>query len=135
MPRTSSGSSCSERAVWPTRSTKSTETRRRSSPLRRGSSSWLPQALQNFAASGFSWPQCAQVSMPGCREWLFVVRAERLADLLCERLGGELRLLALPAQLLDGDVARGVDLGARDHPRRPVLVPDPYVLHPQVEER
>ena len=30
---------------------------------------------------------------------------------------------------------RGVDLGARDHPRRAVLVPDPDVLHPQMEER
>src|SRR5205085_12057422 len=31
--------------------------------------------------------------------------------------------------------ARGVDLGARDDPRRPVLVPHPHVLHLQVEER
>ena len=44
-------------------------------------------------------------------------------------------LVALAAQLLDGDVARRVDLGPRDHPRRPVLVPDPDVLHLQVEER
>src|SRR5687768_911649 len=65
---------------------------------------------------------------------LFVV-AQRLADPVGERLGGELGLLALAAELLDGDVARGVHLGARDHSRRAVLVPDPHVLHPQVEER
>ena len=64
-----------------------------------------------------------------------VVARERLADPLGERLGGERRLVALAAQLLDRDVARGVDLGARDHPRRAVLVPDPDVLHLQVEER
>src|SRR5919109_1061311 len=44
-------------------------------------------------------------------------------------------VVALAAQLLDGDVARGVDLGAGDDPGRAVLVPDPHVLHLQVEER
>ena len=58
-----------------------------------------------------------------------------LADALRERLGGQHRLVALAAQLLDRHVARGVDLGARDHPRRAVLVPHPDVLHLQVEER
>ena len=60
---------------------------------------------------------------------------QRLADPLGERLGGETRLVALAAQLLDRHVARGVDLGARDDPRRPVLVPHPDVLHLGVEER
>src|SRR6266581_5691218 len=39
-----------------------------------------------------------------------VVRRERLADLLGERFGGEARLVALAAQLLDGHVARRPDL-------------------------
>src|SRR5206468_1424734 len=54
---------------------------------------------------------------------------------LGERLGRELGLVALAAQLLDGDVARRVDLSPRDDPRRAVLVPDPDVLHLDVEER
>src|SRR5262249_10639067 len=58
-----------------------------------------------------------------------------LADALRERLRRERRPVAFAAQLLDRDVARGVDLRARDHARRAVLVPDPYVLHLQVEER
>src|SRR5262249_50010784 len=64
-----------------------------------------------------------------------VVRRHAFADLLGERLGGEVRVLALAAQLLDGDVARRPDLSARDDPRRAVLVPHPDVLHAQVEER
>ena len=64
-----------------------------------------------------------------------VVVAGSLAEPLGERLGGERRLLALAAELLDRHVARRVDLGARDHPGRAVLVPDPDVLHRQVEER
>src|SRR5947207_5750756 len=64
-----------------------------------------------------------------------VVGAERLADLLGERLGGEARLLAVAAELLDGHVARRPRLGARDDARRAVLVPNPDVLHLQVEER
>src|SRR2546430_15965690 len=65
---------------------------------------------------------------------LFVGSAA-LADLLGGRLGGEARLFALHAQLLDRDVARRPRLRARDDPRRPVLVPDPHVLHLEVEER
>src|SRR5437868_1109532 len=68
-------------------------------------------------------------------EALFVVARKGLADLLGQRLGGELRLVALAAQLLHRHVARGVDLGPRDDPRWAVLVPDPNVLHLQVEER
>ena len=45
-----------------------------------------------------------------------VVARELLADALGERLGGQARLLALAAQLLDRDVAGGVDLRARDDP-------------------
>jgi hypothetical protein len=56
--RTSSGSRRSERSVKPTRSTKITLTTRRSS---RGAApvaaSSRPQARQNRALSGFSWPQ------------------------------------------------------------------------------
>src|SRR6185369_5002849 len=64
-----------------------------------------------------------------------VVAGERLAELLGQGLGREGRLLALAAQLLDRDVARGVDLGARDHAHGAILVPHPHVLHRQVEER
>src|SRR5207253_10529004 len=64
-----------------------------------------------------------------------VVRGERLADALGEGLGRQRRLVAVAAQLLDGHVARGVDLGARDDPGRAVLVPDPDVLHLELEER
>ena len=46
----------------PTRSTKRTETSRRSSPGPLGAARAAPHALQNFAPSGFSWPQRAQVS-------------------------------------------------------------------------
>src|SRR5581483_1838808 len=60
--------------------------------------------------------------------------AAAFADPLGERLGRQHVLVALAAELLDRDVARGVDLGPRDHPRRPVLVPDPDVLHADVEE-
>src|SRR5439155_10079514 len=72
---------------------------------------------------------------PGTGGKLLVFETERLADALGERLGRQLRLVALAAQLLDGDVARGEDLGPRDDPRRPVLVPDPDVLELQLEER
>src|SRR5690348_4346645 len=58
-----------------------------------------------------------------------------LADLLRKRFGGEDRLVTLAAQLLDRHVARGVDLRTRDHPGGAVLVPDPDVLHLQMEER
>src|SRR5207244_2091411 len=54
---------------------------------------------------------------------------------LGQRLRGELRLVALAAQLLHRHVAGGVDLGPRDDPRGAVLVPDPDVLHLEVEER
>src|SRR5262245_29230349 len=64
-----------------------------------------------------------------------LVRRERLAELLGERLRRETGHLALAAELFDGHVARGVDLGARNDARGPVLVPDPHVLHDQVEER
>src|SRR5579864_4173027 len=61
MPRTSSGSSASERAVNPTRSTNTTVTTRRSS---RGASatSGLAQARQKRAMSGFSCAQAGQIS-------------------------------------------------------------------------
>ena len=62
-------------------------------------------------------------------------QAARLAEALGERLCRETRLVALAAELLDRDVAGGVDLGARDDPRRAVLVPHPDVLHLGVEER
>src|SRR5918992_3183635 len=63
-----------------------------------------------------------------------VVRGRGLADLFRQRFGGQLGLLALAAKLFDCDVARGVDLRARNHPRGPVLVPHPDVLHLQVVE-
>src|SRR6059036_3613174 len=66
---------------------------------------------------------------------LLVLEAERLADALGERLGRQLGLVALAAELLDRHVARGEDLRARDDPRRPVLVPDPDVLELELEER
>src|SRR5215471_14096407 len=50
-----------------------------------------------------------------------VVGGERLADPLGQRFGGHAGLVALAAELLDGHVARGVDLGARDDPGRAVL--------------
>ena len=62
-------------------------------------------------------------------------RGREVAHPLGERLGGERRLLAVAAELLDGHVARRPDLDARDHPRRPALVPDPDVLHLHLEER
>src|SRR4029453_4700448 len=65
---------------------------------------------------------------------LVVVCAEGLAELLGERLGGHGRTAAPAAELLDRDVARGVDVSPRNDPRRPVLVPDPDVLHREVEE-
>src|SRR5437868_6667586 len=75
-------------------------------------------------------------AIPAARIFLDVfVRRERLADPLRERFRGQLRVVALSAQLLDRDVARRVDLRPRDDPRRSVLVPDPDVLHLQVEER
>src|SRR4051794_24133464 len=64
-----------------------------------------------------------------------VVRGQRVADLLGERLRGQSGLFALAAELLDRDVARGPDLGARDDARGPVLVPHPHVFHPEMEER
>src|SRR5581483_7835212 len=75
----------------------------------------------------------AAETLPGGLE-VFFVRL-RLADALGERLRRQRGLVVLAAQLLDGDVARGEDLGARDDPRRPVLVPDPDVIELQVEER
>src|SRR2546421_1804852 len=69
----------------------------------------------------------------GCPSVL--VGREGLADLLRQRFGGEARLLTLGAQLLDRDVARGPGFGPRDDACRPVLVPDPDVLHLQMEER
>src|SRR5581483_3087165 len=68
------------------------------------------------------------------RSKVFFVRL-RLADALGERLGSQRGLVALAAQLLDRHVAGREDLGARNDPRRPVLVPDPYVLELQMEER
>ena len=60
-PRTSSGSSCSARAVKPTRSAKSTVTTLRSSRAgAAGASSAAPHAWQNRAVSGFSAEQLGQ---------------------------------------------------------------------------
>src|SRR4029077_11372007 len=71
------------------------------------------------------------------REYLEVFFARRrLADALGERFRRPRRLVALPAQLLDRHVAGDDDdLRARDHARGAVLVPDPDVLEPQVDER
>src|SRR5581483_10070084 len=80
------------------------------------------------------FPTSTARSMAG-RRLQVVVAAQRLADPLGERLGGERRLVALAAQLLDRHVAGREDLGARDDPRRPVLVPDPDVLEVELEER
>ena len=71
----------------------------------------------------------------GRATWTSSSPLELLPDALGEVLRGQARLLALTAQLLDRDVAGGVDLGARDDPARPVLVPHPDVLHAHVEER
>jgi hypothetical protein len=64
---TSSGSNRSAREVKPTRSTKMTLTRRRSSRRAR----WVPvpnrgrpHRRQNLAISGFSWPQEVQTVTP-----------------------------------------------------------------------
>src|SRR5438093_9619609 len=64
-----------------------------------------------------------------------VVFVQAVAQPLGELVCGELGLVALALQLLDGHVGRGVHLDPRDHPPRPVLVPDPDVLHLHVEER
>src|SRR5215207_3716407 len=66
---------------------------------------------------------------------LVVFAAEGLAEALGPRVGRQLRLLPLTAQLLHRDVARCVNLCARYHPGPTVLVPVPDVLQPQVEER
>src|SRR6266545_1353703 len=61
--RTSSGSRCSDAAVKPTRSQKRTETIFRSSRAGGGcSASGAVQKPQNTKPSGFSFPQCEQVS-------------------------------------------------------------------------
>src|SRR6185503_16022453 len=61
IARTSSGSSCSARAVKPTRSTNMTLMNRRSSCGAASSApSAAPHARQNRATSGFSWPHVAQ---------------------------------------------------------------------------
>ncbi len=65
VARTSSGSARSDRFVKPTRSTKRTETTFRSSPAGASLASDCPQARQKRARSGFSSPQCGQVSMCG----------------------------------------------------------------------
>src|SRR3954463_2840370 len=62
IARTSSGSSCSERAVKPTTSTKSTVTILRSSiSAGADAGSGAAQALQNRAPAAFSCPQLGQV--------------------------------------------------------------------------
>src|SRR5438552_5930622 len=63
-----------------------------------------------------------------------VVFVQAVAQPLGELVCGELGLVALALQLLDGHVGRGVDLDPRDHPTGPVLVPHPDVLHLHVEE-
>src|SRR5437868_11977051 len=64
-----------------------------------------------------------------------VVFVQAVAQPLGELVCGELGLVALALQLLDGHVGRGIDLDPRDHPPGPVLVPHPDVLHLHVEER
>src|SRR2546423_4182275 len=96
-----------------------------------------PAPVTSMAKASQPLRLIAQAETPTTRSWLerLVVGAQRLADALGERLGGQRRLVAVAAQLLDGHVARGVDLGARNDPGRAVLVPDPDVLHLQLEER
>ena len=64
IARTSSGSSCSERDVKPTRSTKTTLTILRSSRCGVSSASGAPHARQKRAISGLSWPQAMHVGIP-----------------------------------------------------------------------
>src|SRR5436190_19943792 len=66
---------------------------------------------------------------------LVVIRWKSFADPLGEILRGQTRLVAFTPELLDGHVAGRVDLGPRDDPGRAILVPNPDVLHAQVEER
>ena len=100
-----------------------------------------PAATRNTAPSASAPTPCQSVRdmcylrRVGVSELGLVVGAERLADPLGQRFRGQAGLVALAAQLLDGHVARGVDLGARDDAGRAVLVPDPDVLHLQLEER
>ena len=65
VARTSSGSARSERFVNPTRSTKSTETTFRSSPVGVSAASDRPHERQKRARSGFSSPQCGQTGARG----------------------------------------------------------------------
>src|SRR6266516_1305024 len=69
------------------------------------------------------------------RSELVVIRWKSFADPLGEILRGQTRLVAFTPELLDGHVAGRVDLGPRDDPGRAILVPNPDVLHAQVEER
>src|SRR2546429_4789454 len=96
-----------------------------------------PAPVTSMAKASQPLRLIAQAETPTTRSWLerLVVGAQRLADALGERLGGQRRLVAVAAQLLDGHVAGGIDLGPRDDPGRAVLVPDPDVLHLQLEER
>src|SRR5438093_1203903 len=63
--RTSSGSACSEAAVKPTKSQKSTETTLRSSWTGGADCavSGAAHSLQNFAPLGFFVPHCGQICM------------------------------------------------------------------------
>ena len=58
-------------------------------------------------------------------QYFLVVRAACVVEARGERLGGEPRLVVLAPELLHRDVARGVDLGARDDPRRAGSCPTP----------
>ena len=60
--RTSSGSSCSARAVDPTRSQKTTETIFRSSTARGAEPRRVPHSEQNFAPLEFSEPHDGQIT-------------------------------------------------------------------------
>src|SRR5947208_210160 len=94
----------------------------------------LLSLMHNLLSTPFLCPRSSTPRRVRARLERVVVGRERFPDPLGERLGGQLRILALGPELLHRDVARGVDLGPGDDPGRAVLVPDPDVLHLQVEE-
>src|SRR2546421_10106633 len=96
-----------------------------------------PAPVTSMAKASQPLRLIAQAETPTTRSWLerLVVGAQRLADALGERLGGQRRLVAVAAQLLDGHVAGGIDLRPPGDPGRAGLVPDPDGPPPQPEER